>query len=612
MRDAVKGDCKRFSAAAGVLVAAVVLLLMLHTGGAPEQKETHPAPLVRRAEPKGDNPREGISQSPESARRNGLYRRLTRHVRSVRGPALESSAAVRTAAEPPRPSVRVRVIDAASAEPLSNTSLLLQLDAPSGDLARKVRTDAEGFFEVQGLSPGLYAARLRHASFLAHSSVLEVLETPVAVEVALERGESLRGRIVDSAQNPIAGARVHLSRRDSDGPERASSLSTDNGSFEMHGLSGGEWTLIVAHKNYSPLEPRDLQLPEPPLHLVLEPRRVLRFRAVTADGAPASGARVSARVAGALPGMLGLRQARAGEDGVVALEGLPTSPSVTVLISGRHPEYAAASLTASVDELERGDVALVFQKDAEIGGCVVDETATPVPDARVELRGPVQRTILSTTAGEFRFTKLQPGRYTITATTDSLGASREVEVEVRPGERLAREVALASGPGRVAGRIVDTESIPLSLAKLRLERNGSYRETVSDIEGKFRFSGLQAGEYTLHASHRRLGALLETTVEAGNEGLLLRLEPSGSIGGFVRVSGSAKGYTLQLTAKTAKAKTRLHRFTSPSLYFRLVQVPPGTYDLTLLRAGQPRAVLPGIQVRPGEETGPVVLKPGGS
>src|SRR5947207_385387 len=51
----------------------------------------------------------------------------------------------------------------------------------------------------------------------------------------------------------------------------------------------------------------------------------------------------------------------------------------------------------------------------------------------------------------------------------------------------------------VDGHVLDTANRPIGNVVVQIERNGNIRHAVSDAEGRFRFAGIDAGEYELRA-----------------------------------------------------------------------------------------------------------------
>ena len=141
-------------------------------------------------------------------------------------------------------------------------------------------------------------------------------------------------------------------------------------------------------------------------------------------------------------------------------------------------------------------------------------------------------------------------------------------------------------------------------------------ETVSDQDGAFRFAGLEPGRWALTAGDARMGTAARDRVETGSQDVELVLATPGSIRGRMAVDGPARGYSLRLSRHrdtgdgTARFDPpRVYRFTAQAPTFHLQRLPPGEYLVELLSGGEVVDELPAVEVRPGSETGPVVIGP---
>lgn len=132
----------------------------------------------------------------------------------------ESSAASRPAAAsahepapPPRGALKLRVLDAATREPVAGLAFLVLADRGREFVLARGRTDAHGSAEVRGLEAQALCVRTErappHATAFARASVLA--DRVVELEILAGRGGALVGRVVDDRKLPVAGAALHLS-----------------------------------------------------------------------------------------------------------------------------------------------------------------------------------------------------------------------------------------------------------------------------------------------------------------------------------------------------------------------------------------------------------------
>jgi protocatechuate 3,4-dioxygenase beta subunit len=149
----------------------------------------------------------------------------------------------------------------------SNVRALIR-GGPSAFLGRPgVTTGPDGAFRMRGLAAErnqtLEAAKAGYVTAKLHGVTLKVGETVKDIALVVKRGLEARGRVVDSAGQPIAGAEVRLSRAERGGAgfmfqiagmnrEKADATSGVDGSFRLAGLKPGEYALAVSRDDYAP------------------------------------------------------------------------------------------------------------------------------------------------------------------------------------------------------------------------------------------------------------------------------------------------------------------------------------------------------------------------
>jgi hypothetical protein len=248
-------------------------------------------------------------------------------------------------------------------------------------------TDREGRFQVAGLEAGRYRISVMKAGF---AMPLDLGLPPIdlapgeqrAVDIALQRGAVIVGRVLDEAGEPLADARVMAMRKVTLGPSGANTnpnvlrpagpgaQSNDLGEFRLFSLPPGEYYVQVS--------------PRPDLAAASAPRaRTLlpTFFPSTTDQAAAES---------------------------IALGAGQTSDPLVITMAG----------------------APAFQ----VSGVVVDESGNPVANAMIRLsqesagRGPMYgmapwNQARSDGAGRFSLGNVTPGAYTLLAIAPELIAS---------------------------------------------------------------------------------------------------------------------------------------------------------------------------------------------
>lgn len=149
----------------------------------------------------------------------------------------------------PGSSIRGRVI--ADAELLRDVSVRVRSTAGEARGKRIWRStediDAEGNFEITGLTANTYAVTVRGRDVPAVDEPLKVDvvegEDVEGIELEVLPSATIRGRVEDAQGNPITSADV---RAEGPGRSRSSDQVADDGTFEIRGLRGGEYRVRAA------------------------------------------------------------------------------------------------------------------------------------------------------------------------------------------------------------------------------------------------------------------------------------------------------------------------------------------------------------------------------
>lgn len=258
---------------------------------------------------------------------------------------------------------------------------------------------------------------------------------PLWLSLFADRSAALRGRVVDSAGEPVPDAVVVVPSDESFPPPRYGSVVSQAAKFEVN-----------------------------------------VYRALLAESIEEG------------PTMDPRLRARSGTDGSFELVGLPTQTEV--LLVAMHPEEGtterAAVVTPNVGET-RSIAPLVLRGRGQVVVEVVDPDRAPVVGAQVSLPSsdllvPLSESSAgrfgpaSVPAGPLAVSVRLPGRSVVEEVTrvEAIGVTN-VRVEVRPGSILE-------------GRVTDFSGAPL--ADVRLRGVWPYGEVRTDSDGWYRFAGL--------------------------------------------------------------------------------------------------------------------------
>ncbi len=422
----------------------------------------------------------GISVD-EGASTDGVEVRLTRGA-AILGRVLEARSG--------RP-----VLDASVRADAANSPRFPRMGLEPGD--NEASSDADGRFEITGLSPGPYRVTASHPSWTETTTSVELKDAPASVEIRLGQGGTLTGTVV-SATRPVVGASVVLSpagegfRAPFGGDQEA--ISDDLGRFRFERLTPGRYTATAALRGQSS-PPVDVALPTADavqdLSLVLAEGATIRGRVSGLSAAARAGVSVTAHGPESY-----FAFARTGADGTFELTGAPRG---SIGLSARTGDFMSASRTAAGQVVVgegQAEVAaeIVFEAGFRVDGRVT-RGGRPVTDAFVNAlaegggRGANDRTDEN---GAFTLEGLQEGTYVISASSLSGGG---------PVQRTS--VELEAPIARIAGAVVEVESArPLAEAAVEAEdpEPGSPRGrmmALTDSAGRFVIDGLDPKLYRL-------------------------------------------------------------------------------------------------------------------
>ncbi|MDI1437203.1 carboxypeptidase regulatory-like domain-containing protein [Polyangium sorediatum] len=272
--------------------------------------------------------------------------------------------------------------------------------------------------------------------------------------------------------------------------------------------------LYVAGLFDTRLSPFDLAMQAPALPAVLTTRDAdVRVAIVDEHDRPLPGAVVRLfSIQGGTTYFAG--EARAGEDGVASLEGMPRGETwLLAYAEGR----ARGSVRVVLGAGERV-VRLVLQPAAAIDVVVVDEAEKPFPSAKITVTGgdPLPFVAMTGADGRARIDRLGQGPFSVRAT--ARGYDDIVRTGVLPGPVPVRIKLERLGAFEVS--VVEADGSPAPYARVLCAGAGLWpaRSTVADANGVARIVGLRRGGYDLKAelgervSATELGVELERAV----------------------------------------------------------------------------------------------------
>ncbi|HEY6554786.1 MAG TPA: carboxypeptidase-like regulatory domain-containing protein, partial [Vicinamibacteria bacterium] len=158
-----------------------------------------------------------------------------------------------------------RVLDARTAKPIREASVRAELSGgggrprmffgPGGD-SQEATSDADGQFEITGLTAGSYTVTATHSEWSEATESVELKEAAASVDLKLTAGAAVGGMVVGAGQRPVAGASVALIAGGGGGrmgfDDSNQSTTTDSaGRFRFERLSPGRYSLTASLRNES-------------------------------------------------------------------------------------------------------------------------------------------------------------------------------------------------------------------------------------------------------------------------------------------------------------------------------------------------------------------------
>ncbi|MBK9388304.1 MAG: carboxypeptidase regulatory-like domain-containing protein [Planctomycetes bacterium] len=400
------------------------------------------------------------------------------------------------------------------------------MEANTDPAAGRARSQADGSFALEGLLPMLHlviAEARGHEPSRAERADLALEKIP-SVEITLNAGLDLRGRVVDEAGKPVATAEVILLRTLTQTTFMASAgrplvprrtMSDAEGRFAFLGLEDGSFELLATSADgerggrKSGLRKKQLAN-----EIVLEllPFGVLEGTVVDAAGQPVPRFKIELQrrvMMGFLPATVasGEFSDRAGR---FRLEGL--APGKYVLLT-RVPEREVHSLPEVVVAANAEPLRIALPAVSSVSGIVVNAAGQPVAEAEVQLAGDIiaaiarEMSLVSRKAktdeqGRFELGGLPVGELSLRATHPLHAPSAAVTVTLLPDvpqQGLRMELGIG---GIVEGIVYDAEGRPevgaavmANHGPLQIEQ----KQTMTDGDGRYRIEGVAPGQVNLIA-----------------------------------------------------------------------------------------------------------------
>ncbi len=471
---------------------------------------------------------------------------------------------------------------------------------PAGEPLASGVTGEDGRAVVEAVPVGTVDLRLAASGYVART--LPEVEVPAEGidlgDVELRHAVSVEGRVVDPEGRPVPGAEVMATR--SAGflglsVFRGQLTADEEGRFVLEGLDPtGEIYLLARAEGWIPGPPVKVALP-PEGEVEVPVRRGRKLSGLVVDaasGEPVEGMEVDVAVQRTVtvPGMgeaqswMPAGRTVTAADGSFRVDDLEPG-TVEVRISGKG--YRPASVQVTVPEEQDPEPVMVKVKAGEtVRGRVLGPDGIPAAGAAVTAEsGPGVGTSVHTgTDGAFVLEGLEPGEIRVVAVSEE-GLRGEAVTRAGSGEEL---VIRLERPGRIAGRVADSQGAPVAGAQVTCwGPDGRMQDRVSSgPDGSFVLERVSPGTWRLFVRAEGFAPAGERVeVQPGEETPVeITLEVGGVVEGVVRGLGPSELERCQVSGGGSGA----------------VVHPDGTFRMEGVRLGRVRVtamLMPGSRSR---------------
>ncbi len=350
------------------------------------------------------------------------------------------------------------------------------------------------------------------------------------IELVLTPGSTVRGRVVGAEyEQPIGGAEVRAQLAGtSPVPNQWTSVSTEQGAFEIAGLEPGSYLLTAAsaHGRGNAAQPIFVGLGDTIEDVVIRLSPAVRVsgtvivgstkepcqRGVVVLGPPMPGvARPKSTVPNAagspLPRSALSLFANVGADGSVLFEGVPQGHYFATVNCHEHVAVQGPD-SISVGTEDVVDLKWVVEPGLGLSIRVVDASGKPVAGAAALLLFPAEEgspslamPLLADQDGRIKVARgLSPGRYSIKSKDHK---DSQVAVDLRAGSGMTDVVLTLPGSATIFARVVTRDGKPVDAVAVHATRvsaggEAEAKESLSATplgDGRYRLGALDPGPY---------------------------------------------------------------------------------------------------------------------
>ena len=348
-------------------------------------------------------------------------------------------------------------------------------------------TDADGQYLLDSLAAGEPVIEFRKQGYITKQQNVEVASAKEArVDVELQRGLDLSGRVVEKSGAPVEGANVSVYSPGTGG-EGIQASTTADGSFVLEGLGESRYTVQVRKSGFVVQRERDVALPQSsPLVITLDRGGTLTGRVIGLPPAELGAVRVNVQGEGSFS------SANVDAGGAFTLRGVPDG-KVTVIANMMGSDRRSKPKSVEMVNGVAPPVEINFEEGFTVRGRVTFN-GSPASSGFVNFRQrDGQNGMGRVTGGAYEVSGLSAGDYDVALNSPEGGyrgkytvtGSGTFDIDIR-GATLR-------------GRVVDAQSgAPLPDAAVNVGGKGvASTNATTDSDGRFALPALLDGTYTL-------------------------------------------------------------------------------------------------------------------
>ncbi|MEM7164887.1 MAG: carboxypeptidase-like regulatory domain-containing protein [Planctomycetota bacterium] len=494
-------------------------------------------------------------------------------------------------------------------------------------------TDAAGNFIFDNLEDANYRVVATHPDYAADQR--NRVQAGQDIELNLTVGGAVSGMITDSLTGaPIKGATVVV--RDGAATEKTG-VSDSNGGYLVRGIAipkKGEAQISVEAELYARVAGEKVPVQEglvtEGIDFSLDLNGSVAGFVQDSDGNPVSGVRITAKrqFDKNVPVIVAAGEiAVSGPNGEFRVEGV--FPGEGEYLEGKHRDFlegASKSFTLAPGEHLEG-MLVIMERGGAISGVVVDEAGTPVPNARVAVKGQyrfnddvesMDKKTMTDAAGSFALTNLEAGNHTILAVAPDFLRTERSGISVVESRTTSNVTLKLVKAAYVSGYVLDMQNNPIRGAKVECtDTSDGIRKlaTTTDSNGYYFFDKLGPYEVDLSAGASGFGRSNISGQRVNQENVNLQLQRLGSVRGRVldKDGEPLRAFSVSPRRLDPGSPVAAKTFQDPDGDFKYAGLDPGNYKIIVGAPGYAVRIFDSINVVPERtvDLGTIQLDQGG-